>query len=212
MPEFTNSYEVSSIFIYDQTSFNLGVYHRYTTDIIERVSRYENNINTFRPENIGTNNTTGLELNGKYSPNKVWTITGDLNYSYFDRKGVFENSNFNFSSTQWSSKTTIKMKLPSDIDFEITWHYQSKYQTVQGEVSGMHFADLGLRKKILKGRGVFNISVRDVLASRIQESVADQPDFRLYNWTRRGRFLTLGFSYGFGKGEAMEYLGQKRRH
>ena len=27
----------------------------------------------------------------------------------------------------------------------------------------------------------------------------------------RGTFVTLGFSYGFGKGETMEYLGQRRR-
>ncbi|MCB9305938.1 MAG: hypothetical protein H6565_05035 [Lewinellaceae bacterium] len=57
---------------------------------------------------------------------------------------------------------------------------------------------------------VFSFSVRDAFASRIRESVTDQANFYLYNWGRRGRFVTLGFSYGFGKGEAMEYSGQRR--
>jgi hypothetical protein len=62
----------------------------------------------------------------------------------------------------------------------------------------------------MKGRGVINLSVRDVFASRIRESVVQQPTFYLYSFGQRGRFITLGFSYGFGKGEAMEFSGQKR--
>ena len=63
----------------------------------------------------------------------------------------------------------------------------------------------------MNGKGVINLSVRDVFASRIMESEAYQPTFYLYNWQQRGRFITLGFSYGFGKGEAMEYSGRRRR-
>lgn len=106
---------------------------------------------------------------------------------------------------------TTKFKLPADIDFEVTGQYQSKVKTVQGVTSDNLFADLGLRKKILKGRGVFNLSVRDVFASRIRESETNQATFYLYNWGQRGRFVTFGFSYGFGKGEAMEFSGQRRR-
>ncbi|MEZ4934700.1 MAG: outer membrane beta-barrel protein, partial [Saprospiraceae bacterium] len=100
--------------------------------------------------------------------------------------------------------------LPAQIDFEETGQYQSKYQTVQSLVSDNLFADLGVRKKILKGKGVFNLSVRDIFASRIRESITNQANFYLYNWGQRGRFVTFGFSYGFGKGEAMEFSGQKR--
>ena len=71
--------------------------------------------------------------------------------------------------------------------------------------------DFGVRKKIMKGKGVINLSIRDVFASRIRESVADQPDFFAYNFGQRGRFVALGFSFGFGKGEAMEFSGQRRR-
>ena len=43
-----------------------------------------------------------------------------------------------------------------------------------------------------------------------EESVIDQPEFYLYSFEQRGRFITLGFSYGFGKGEAMTYSGRRR--
>jgi hypothetical protein len=62
----------------------------------------------------------------------------------------------------------------------------------------------------MKGKGVFNISVRDAFSSRIEENVIDRTEFYLYTFRQRGRFITLGFSYGFGKGDAMTYSG--RRH
>ncbi len=210
LPEFTDSYEVNSIYILDKLSLNFGVYHRYTTEVIERVSVFENNVNTFSPINVGTNNTTGIEFNAKYTPVKWLTLNSDFNYNYFSRRGTFEATSFDFSASQWSSELTTKVKLPAEIDFEVTGQYQSGVQTIQGEVSGFLFADLGLRKKLMGGRGVVSFSVRDIFASRIRETEILQDDFYLYSFGLRGRFVTLGFSYGFGKGEAMEYTGRRR--
>jgi len=210
-PEFTDSYEVASIYIIGKTSLNFSVYYRYTTDVVERISTFENNVNTFQPLNIGTNRATGVELNAKYSPNKWLSFNGDINYNYFNREGTFEATNFDFNADQWSTKWTSKLKLPLKIDFEVTGHFRSKQKTVQGETSSNLFADLGLRKKIMKGKGVISFSVRDVFASRFRESETSQDTFYVYSYRRRGRFITLGFSYGFGKGEAMEFSGAKRR-
>ncbi|MEM8508827.1 MAG: hypothetical protein AAF717_13405, partial [Bacteroidota bacterium] len=66
-------------------------------------------------------------------------------------------------------------------------------------------------KKILKGKAVLNFSVRDAFASRIRENQIVQNDFEVFNRSFRARFVSLGFSYGFGKGEAMQYAGNKRR-
>lgn len=211
-PEFTDSYEVASVYIFEKASFNFGVFYRYTTDVVERISTFENNINTYKPLNIGTNRATGIEINGKYTPNKWLSFNGDFNYNHFNREGSLEAVSFDFDANQWSSKLTAKLKLPAKIDFEVTGRFQSKVKTVQGETAENLYADLGLRKKILKGRGVFNFSVRDIFSSRRRESEINQSTFYVYSWGQRGRFVTLGFSFGFGKGEAMEFSGQRRRH
>ncbi len=210
-PEFTDSYEITSIYILGKASLNFGIYHRYTTDVIERVSVFENNVNTVRPENIGENNTTGIEFNAKYSPFKWMTLNGDFNYSQFDRKGSFENTVFDFNGDQWSSKLMTKLKLPADFELEMTGNYRSQVKTVQGIRSDFLFMDLGLRKDIMKGKAVLNLSVRDLFASRVNEDLIAQNDFEVYSRRQRGRFIALGFSYGFGKGEAMQYSGQRRR-
>ena len=130
---------------------------------------------------------------------------------YFQRKGQFQSQDFAFTGGQWSSRLTGKFKLPKGFEAEISGDYQSGYKTVQNVVSGFAFMDLGLRIKLWDGKGVINASVRDLFASRIRESYVDNDDFYLYNFSQRGRFMTLGFSCSFGKGEAMTYSGRRHR-
>ncbi len=211
LPEFGDSYELTAIFILSKLSLNSSIYHLYTMDVIERVSYFENNVTITKPINVGTRHKTGFELNGKYSPTKKISFIGDVNIGYFQRKGQFQSQDFAFTGGQWSSRLTGKFKLPKGFEAEISGDYQSGYKTVQNVVSGFAFMDLGLRKKLWDGKGVINASVRDVFASRIRESYVDNDDFYLYNFSQRGRFMTLGFSYSFGKGDAMTYSGRRHR-
>lgn len=209
-PEFADSYELTGIFLFDKVSLNSSLYYLYTQDVIERVTFYENDVSITTPINIGYRYQTGIELNGKYTPIKWLVITGDFNYGYFIRDGDYNGQNFDFNGDQWSTEATTRFKLPKDYEVELTGNYRSSYRTVQGEVSGYAFADIGVRKKLWKGKAVVNLSVRDVFASRIRESTVDQPGYYLYDFSQRGRFIAMGFSYSFGKGEAMTYSGRRR--
>ncbi len=209
-PEFTDSYELTSVYILEKASLNFGVYHRYTTEVVERVTTFQDNVSITQPVNVGTNRATGVELNAKYEPFEFLTLTGDVNYNYFQREGELADVSFDFSADQLNSRVSGKFDLPADIDLELIGNYQSAVQTVQGDVAAFAFMDLGLRKRLLKGRGAVNLSVRDLFASRIEERRVAQPTFAQYSRQLRGTFVTLGFSYGFGKGETMEYLGQRR--
>jgi outer membrane receptor protein involved in Fe transport len=61
-PEFTDSYEINSIYIFNKLSMNLGVYYRYTTEVVERVTFFEDDVNITKPVNLGTNKTTGSRI------------------------------------------------------------------------------------------------------------------------------------------------------
>lgn len=209
-PEFTDSFEVTSIYKLGKVSMNLGVFYRHTEDVVEDIVEFEDNVSISRPENVGISNTTGLEFNAKYIPANWISFTNDLNFSHFAREGDFEGSSFDFEGNQWSTRLTSKIKLPADIDLEFIGNYQSGYRTLLKEISENLFMDFGARKKILKGKAIVNLSIRDVFASRISESITDQPTYYLRDYSKRGRFVTLGISFGFGKGEAMEFSGQKR--
>lgn len=209
-PEFSNSYELNAIYILDKLSLNLSAYHLHTMDIVERVSTFDQNITTMMPMNVGTEWTVGSEFNFKYSPIKWFSMNGNVNYRYFIRQGTFDNNDFNFNAHRWSAQLTTKFKMPWDLEAEITGNYRSRYQTFQGEIGDNIFANIGLRKKFLKGKIVISLSVRDVFASRNRRIEVYQDGVYAYNFRQRGRFFNLGFSYGFGKGEAMEYSGRRR--
>lgn len=210
LPEYTDSYEITGILDHSLFSLSASIYHRYITQTVEDVTIIQDNINITKPMNIGTNNVTGLEVNGKMTPTGWWSLSADFNFNYFDRSGTYESEPFGFESNQWTTRLTNKFNLPADFTLEIVGDYRSSYQTFQRTNSGYAMADIGLRKKIIKGKVIVNLSVRDVFASRISESVTLNPDFYQYSYRQRGRFVTLGVSYGFGKGEAMEFSGGRR--
>lgn len=211
LPEYTDSFELTSIYSVGKVSLNSSLYYRLTTDAIERVSTFEDNVRVTMPMNIGTDQVTGIEFNGKYMPVNWLTLNGDFNFGYFIRKGSFEDQVFDFDGDRWTTRLNTKWSLPADIDLELTGNYRSGYLVVQGEVSETAFMDVGIRKKFIKGKAVVNLSVRDVFNSRIFETAIAQNNFTSVNYNQRGRFITLGISYGFGKGQAMTYSGGRRR-
>ncbi len=208
--EFTDSYELTSIYKLGKTSMNLVVFYRHAEDVVERVVAFEDNISMSRPENIGTNNTIGIKFNAKYIFTKWLSFTNDLNYSRFAREGNFEGTSFDFKGSQWSTRLMGKIKLPADIDLKLTGNYQSGYRTLQQEITENLLIYFGGRKKIVKGKAILNLSIRDVLASRIRESMTNQPEYYLRDFSNRGHFVTFGISFGFGKGEAIKFSGQKQ--
>ena len=209
-PEYTDSYELTSILVFDKLSLNAGMYYIYTTDVIERVTRFQDNVSITTPQNVGTNQRIGAEVNFKYSPINWFTLSGDFNYGYFQRDGEFEDQIFDFADDQWTSRLTGKFKLPAQFELEIIGNHRSSYRNIQSEISSVTFADLGLRKKVSKGKLVLNFAIRDIFASRVREIQTFGEDFYVYSNSLRGRFVTLGLSYGFGKGEAMTYSGRRR--
>jgi hypothetical protein len=179
--------------------------------VIERISNFVDNVNIHTPLNIGTNNTLGAEFNFKFTPIKKITFNGNFNYNFFKLKGTFEDQVFDFNADRWSGKLNGKYKASKALDIEITGQYQSAVRTVQGINSANLFADFGLRYKLKGGKSVFSFSVRDIFAFRFRESLISGNDFDIYSFRTRGRFIALGYSYSFGKGEAIEFKGGVRR-
>ncbi|MFT6879613.1 MAG: outer membrane receptor protein involved in Fe transport [Arcticibacterium sp.] len=211
LPVFTDSYELTAIYLWDKLSLNGSIYHSYSTDIVERVATYIDEITYTTPQNIGTDRSIGLELNGKYSAAKWLTFNGDFNYSQFKREGSLESVVFDFQGDRWNGRINTKIGMSKGFDVEFSGNFESGVKIVQGTQAAQNFADFGMRKKLFKNRGVLSLSIRDVFASRISRNETIQPEFYLYSQRMRGRFTAIGFSYGFGKGEAMEYSGARRR-
>lgn len=211
LPEYTNSYEATVIRDWNKASINGAVFHRKTTDVVDETFQVMDSLTISSPQNVGTSRNTGVELNGKVEPLRWLSVLADLNWMYFQRQGVFESSEFNFSNTNWTARLTVKFKIPKDISGEIRVRYRSAEERLQETIEDNAYIDLGVKKKFLKGKSVVNLSIRDLFSSRRFISRADQATFLRVSdrqWNRRQ--IVLGVSYAFGKGDAMEYGGFKQ--
>lgn len=209
-PEFTDAYELTAISTWDKVSLSGAVFHRKTNNVVNNVLTVIDSLAITSPQNVGLSENTGIEINGKYDPFEWLSLLMDANWVYFQRSGSLENDLFDFSNTRWESRFTSKLNLPNNWDIEVRARYQSAYQGIITNLEDVFFMDLGIRKKILRGRGVLNFSVRDLFNSRKFIEEADQPTFYRLDASRWNvRSFVLGFSYSFGKGEAMEYSGRK---
>lgn len=209
LPEYTDALELTSIYGIGAVSINGSLYYRYTTNAVENITTFENNVATTMPTNIGVNKSGGVEVNAKFFPNDWLSLNADFNLGWNHKYGTYEEVDFDFNADQWTSRITSKFNLPADFSLVLIGHFNSRQRILQGTVSQNIFADLGIRKKLMKGRAIVNLSIRDLFASRIYEVTTTQPEFTNYSWEKDGRFVTLGVSFGFGKGEAMEFSGQK---
>tara|TARA_A100000164_G_scaffold313513_1_gene292342 strand:- start:198 stop:899 length:702 start_codon:yes stop_codon:yes gene_type:complete len=208
--EYSDSYQLSAIFVEGIYSLNMTLYQLYTINKIESVTTFQDNISVRGPENLGSKRINGIELNVKAITSEKITISGDLNYNSFDRKATWQGKSFDFEGDRWFSELTSKFKFHRDLDIEFSWNYQSGFKTIDGLTNPTQFINIGARKKLLRGKGVVSFNVRDLFVTRVSENRTLRNDFNIWSRSVYGRFWYLGFSYGFGKGEAMEFRGRRR--
>ena len=208
-PEYTDSYELTYIHTGKKFSMSSAIFYRHTNNVINDIIQVQDSLSLSTPFNVGESDNIGFEFNGKTEVTKWMTLMGDFNWMYFERTGDYEGTNFDFENDNWSARLTSKFKLPYAIDMEWKFNYRSEREEVLSTRKAIFRTDFGLRKKIMKGKAVVNFSVRDVFATRKYENVSDQPGFYLYSSNQPQRRVVIGFSYGFGKGEAMEFSGHK---
>lgn len=208
-PELTDSYELTGILSLNKLSMSSAFFYRNTIDVISNVLQVSGEQSITTMDNIGKSNDAGIELNAKWEAMKQIVFLLDGQMSFYNRYGELKDSAFNFNSSYWSTRLTTKIKLPADFDVELRGRYRSDYQDVQSNMKAEYYLDLGIKKKILKGRGVINLSISDLFDTRGHSSETDAIGFYRFEESRRGRRIIIGFSFGFGKGEAMEYSGQK---
>ncbi len=210
LPEFTDVFELNAIQVWGMGSLSATLYHSRTTDVISTVVFVQDSLTITKPFNLGTSQNTGVEINGSIDPLEWWSVDANGNWMAFSREGQLEANNFDFSNTSWSARITNKFKFPADIEAEVRTNYQSAVEGIQGITDDRIYADFGVKKKFMKGRAVVNFSVRDFFKSRRFITTSDLDNFYRYNnRIRNARQMVLGFSYGFGKGEAMEFSGHK---
>ncbi|MEM6735803.1 MAG: TonB-dependent receptor [Bacteroidota bacterium] len=194
-PQFTNSYEVGILQNRKSSSIYIGVYYRYTTDVVQRIQRLNGEGITERlPVNLGAQDDIGIEANVDYDFNKKLRVTSNIN---------FFNSQTDGGETLSAEATTISTRIGAFyrdrklFNAQVSWNYLAPQNRPQGKSKSIQNLDLGLSKDILKNNGTISMNVRDLFNTRkfrgetITETFTTDSEFQ---W-RRGPTAILSFTY-----------------
>jgi len=224
-PEYTNSYELSNINIWEKFTLTSSLFYRTTDATIQRISAVQNSDGTTLtiPLNIGDVKDSGLDFNLSYTGFE-WlrvmvnanvfrtqrTADGDEAYQslfdYYTLVRSFEGDLDDFKNTFAfdvrdinNITTTGSMTLRFsfwDSDLELRGRYRGPVETVQGKRKTMAMMDLGWSKDLLQNKMTLTFGVRDVFNSRVRRGSRNFDNFYSdLEFQWRGRTANMTLSY-----------------
>ena len=211
-PEFTNSFEFNYIKNWEQGhTFSTSLYYRATSDVIQRVSKLQNEIMETTYENITTSESAGAELilKNRLFANKL-DLTSTLNAYYY---ALAANESYGISSVEnftWNARMNANIIIQRGFTTQLTAYYRAPQVKVQGRDEQVYGVDLGARKTFFKEALSVGVSVRDLLDSQRTTNITWGENFyqesaSLYS----GRSYRLTLTYNFGN---MKNGGKEQRN
>ncbi|MTB50211.1 outer membrane beta-barrel family protein [Lewinella sp. W8] len=200
-PEFTDSYELSHIKIFDKGSVGSSVYYRRTNNVISRIRRVnDDNTTITMPENLLTENAYGVEVTSTYDPTKWLRLSGDFNFFRAITDGGNLEDDFSADATTWFTRGTVRVSPTKKTDIQLRFNYRAPRIVPQGRNKSLYSFDLAASQDIMKDKATLTLSVRDLLNSRrwryLNEGVTNGNPFRIegdFQW--RVRQVSLTFNY-----------------
>ncbi|MFN6038992.1 MAG: outer membrane beta-barrel protein [Bacteroidota bacterium] len=202
-PEFINMAEINYSIKYKKLDYLTSLYGKYIEQPITNVAY---------PLVSDPNVLVNTSVNGKNSYNYGWENT--FKFTIFKNLSVTSNTNFyymtiNFLNSNnelvyndgytWMTKLNMSYKFKGDWTMQVNGVYEAPKILPQGKTLEFYFFDLSLNKMI-DMKYIFNLSVSDVMNSKIMGSYYYTPDFmQKLSRRRETRFIRFSFTWLFGK-------------
>lgn len=209
-PQYSNVFEVNYIKTWGLHTLTASAYYRGADNVFERITYMdENEIMNTTWFNVTESKSIGVELVAKNKLfNNILDLTTTVNLYYFKLDGFefYDSRTGNLLATgdseenfSWDARMIANVKLPYDINLQVTGRYRSKRTVAQGYRKPSYSLDAGLRKSFLDNRLSVAVNARDLLNSRKRQSITIGDDFRQESSNSFiGRNIGITISYSFG--------------
>lgn len=196
-PEYTHAFEANYLLNWESGSFLPGVYYRYRTGVIERITEVDSlNISRITPVNLSTENAYGIDMNLSNTLKKWWTLNVNAVFFRAITEGFYEDELLRADAYSFSTRTTSRMTFFKKLDFQASLNYRAPRATTQGRTLSVYSVDLALSKDVLKEKGTITFNVRDLFNSRIRRSITDIEGFYSESTSQwRPRQFRITFTY-----------------
>jgi hypothetical protein len=208
-PEFINLAEINYNKTFGKVNLLTAVYFRSVDDPIVFYAYRETTdpsqlITTF--VNADINRAMGIDNTVKWPLSKKAELT--TNFNVFNLR--FKYQNITNTGWAWNGKATLTIKLPKDINYQLTAYYETPMAIPQGTRGGMYFADMTIRKDIWNKTGTLSLILNDIFNSKKLFLNYETPQYLLDAMRRRdNRYVRLTLQKRFGKVDASVFKPRK---
>lgn len=163
-PQFTDSYELGILQNRKSASIYVGVYYRYTTDVVQRIQRtIDEGVTERLPVNLGVRDDIGVEANINYDLNKTIRFNSNINFFHSQTDG---GESLSAEATTISTRMGAFYRNRKLFNAQLSWFYRAPQNRPQGTSKSIQSLDVGLSKDVLKNNGTIAFNVRDLFNTR----------------------------------------------
>jgi outer membrane cobalamin receptor len=211
-PEYYDSYELSYQMPVGPGRLTLDGYYRMTHNKVEDItSTYSPGVLLRSVANVGTDHSTGAELQAELHPLKWlgFNLTGDV-YDY-RVMGALDGVDFSSHSFNWEGNASVDVRPTTDTRLQFNLRYSGPTATAQGTESGFFMSTASVRQQFFSRRLSVNLQAIDLFRSAGHEETSQGDGFYTHFRFRRTHAPTfaLGLTWNFNNFKADRRLLQQ---
>ena len=198
-PEYTISSELNYILSFDKNMLNIGVFHRYTEDVIQRYRTLDDEgVARVVFDNIALSNTIGVDVFFNHQFTKKWRGNISLNAYWSEVSGTDIDPTFDVSFFSMFGRLSQTFTLMKDLNLQFNYFYRAPMETVQGRMLSMQGLDVALTHEFWNGNASLTVRVTDIFDTRFFRFRTEAIDFEVdTEWNQLTRRGLITFIYKF---------------
>lgn len=199
-PEYTDSYELSYMFISNIVNVTPMAFYRYSKDVISNYSyTIDTNITVTTYRNFSSGYSYGMDFMVSSNALKWWNINST--FSFYKSK-YESNVTSDYSGEEgfsWRANIRSSFVFDNLFNIELVWDYTGKKINASGSNVPMQSLDISLNKTFFNKKLTLGIRGEDIFKSRKWGGETNGIGVKTvnnYSWDSRGVFLTLNYNFG----------------
>jgi hypothetical protein len=204
-PSFAHNFELSYRY---KSYFSTALSYGYTKDDVNETIEITKGIYYSRPGNTDKSQIYSINVNADI-PFAKWLSTNiysEVTYSKYNSKLYTET--LDSKGTFWYIQANNSFKFTKGWSAELSGTYQTNVVSSQFTLGARGNVNIGLQKKIWKGKGSLKLSANDIFYNAVNTGTINNLHLTDATWINKGdsRSVALTFTYGFGKAfQSKEY-------
>lgn len=196
-PSFAYNYELSYRY---KGYFSTTISHGFSKDDINETIEINNGIYYSRPGNIGKSKFYSINFTADIPFFKWWKANfyTEITHSKYQSKLYTEDLNSSGTFCYFSANNSFTFS--KNWSGELGGNYQTDVVSSQFTLGARGSINVGVKTKILEGKGSLKFSVNDILYGNINTGTINNLKLTDATWVNKpdSRFAALTFTYSFG--------------